>query len=84
VTTLLDAIHRAVVKAFHVPVRDRYQIYQAHPKGFMVMQDTGLNLSRTDQELAVGCETSLCISNQNQKEKQWQTKRQLRPKKNHE
>ncbi len=43
VTTLLDAVHRAVVKAFHVPVRDRYQVYQAHPKGFLVIQDTGLN-----------------------------------------
>ena len=49
VTSLLDAIHRAVVKAFHVPVRDRYQVYQAHPKGFMVIQDTGLNISRTEQ-----------------------------------
>jgi hypothetical protein len=49
VTTLLDAVHRAVVKAFHVPVRDRYQVYQAHPKGFLVIQDTGLNISRTDK-----------------------------------
>lgn len=53
VAALLDAIHRAVVKAFHVPVRDRYQIYQAHPKGFMVIQDTGLNISRTDKALII-------------------------------
>src|ERR1700683_555352 len=53
VTALLEAIHRAVVKAFHVPVRDRYQIYQAHPKGFLVIQDTGLNISRTDQALII-------------------------------
>jgi phenylpyruvate tautomerase PptA (4-oxalocrotonate tautomerase family) len=53
VTTLLDAVHRAVVKAFHVPVRDRYQVYQAHPKGFLVIQDTGLNISRTDKALIV-------------------------------
>ncbi len=53
VTALLDAVHRAVVKAFHVPVRDRYQVYQAHPKGFMVIQDTGLNISRTDKALII-------------------------------
>jgi phenylpyruvate tautomerase PptA (4-oxalocrotonate tautomerase family) len=53
VAALLDAIHRAVVNAFHVPVRDRYQIYQAHPKGFMVVQDTGLNISRTDKALII-------------------------------
>jgi phenylpyruvate tautomerase PptA (4-oxalocrotonate tautomerase family) len=53
VTTLLDAVHRAVVKAFHVPVRDRYQIYQAHPKGFLIIQDTGLNIPRTDKALII-------------------------------
>ncbi len=53
VTTLLDAVHRAVVKAFHVPVRDRYQIYQAHPRGFLVIQDTGLNIPRTDKALII-------------------------------
>jgi hypothetical protein len=52
-SSLLDAVHRAVVKAFHVPLRDRYQIYQAHPKGFMVIQDTGLNISRTDKALII-------------------------------
>ena len=53
VTALLDAVHRAAVKALHVPARDRYQIYQAHPKGFMVIQDTGLNIPRTDKALII-------------------------------
>jgi phenylpyruvate tautomerase PptA (4-oxalocrotonate tautomerase family) len=53
VTALLDAVHRAVVKAFHVPVRDRYQVYQAHPKGFLIIQDTGLNIPRTDKALII-------------------------------
>jgi len=44
---------QGVVKAFHVPVRDRYQVYQAHPKGFLVIQDTGLNISRTDKALII-------------------------------
>jgi phenylpyruvate tautomerase PptA (4-oxalocrotonate tautomerase family) len=53
VTALLDAVYRAVVKAIHVPVRDRYQVYQAHPKGFLVIQDTGLNITRSDKALIV-------------------------------
>src|SRR5271170_3215064 len=53
VTALLDAVHRAVVKAFHVPLRDRYQIYQAHPKGFLVIQDTGLGITRTNKAVIV-------------------------------
>jgi phenylpyruvate tautomerase PptA (4-oxalocrotonate tautomerase family) len=53
VSTLLDAVHRAVVKAFHVPLRDRYQIYRAHAKGFMVIQDTGLGIARTDKAIVV-------------------------------
>ena len=52
-TTLLNAVHRAVVKAFHVSVRDRYQVYQAHPKGFLVIRDTGLNISQTDKALII-------------------------------
>lgn len=28
---LLDAAHRALLTAFHVPPRDRYQIYHEHP-----------------------------------------------------
>src|SRR5271163_2649640 len=53
VTAVLDAVRRAVVKAFHVPVRDRYQIYQAHPQGFLIIQDTGLNIPRTDKALII-------------------------------
>ena len=53
VASLLDAVHTAVVRAFHVPVRDRYQVYQAHPKGFLIIQDTGLNISRTDKVLLI-------------------------------
>jgi phenylpyruvate tautomerase PptA (4-oxalocrotonate tautomerase family) len=53
VASLLDAVHTAVVRAFHVPVRDRYQVYQAHPKGFLLIQDTGLNIPRTDKVLLI-------------------------------
>jgi phenylpyruvate tautomerase PptA (4-oxalocrotonate tautomerase family) len=48
VKALLDAAHRAVVSAFGVPQRDRYQIYQAHPKAYVIVEDTGLGIARTD------------------------------------
>lgn len=49
VKALLDAVHRAVVKAFYVRDRDRYQIYQGHSKAHFVVQDTGLGIVRTDK-----------------------------------
>lgn len=50
---LLDQIHRAVVEAFAVPERDRYQIVQSHAPGAVVLQDTGLGFERTDQAVVV-------------------------------
>jgi hypothetical protein len=32
--TLLHAAHRAVIAAFGVPIRDRYQIVQEHPRAY--------------------------------------------------
>src|SRR5258708_21330075 len=45
---LLDASHRAVVKALGVPERDRYQIVYQHPAHEFVVQDTGLGFKRSD------------------------------------
>ena len=42
VKTLLDAAHRAMLAAFEVPERDRYQIVQEHKPGHMIVEDTGL------------------------------------------
>jgi phenylpyruvate tautomerase PptA (4-oxalocrotonate tautomerase family) len=47
VKNLLDAIHRAVLSAFGVPRRDRYQLYQEHSESNFIVQDTGLNIERT-------------------------------------
>jgi phenylpyruvate tautomerase PptA (4-oxalocrotonate tautomerase family) len=44
---LLDAAHRAMLSAFHVPESDRYQIYQEHPPSHFVAEDTGLGIKRT-------------------------------------
>lgn len=48
IKTLLDATHRAILAAFGVPLRDRYQFYQAHRRAHVVIQDTGLGIARTD------------------------------------
>lgn len=47
--TLLDALHRAMLAAFKVPERDRYQIVHEHDPATMIMEDTGLDIPRTEK-----------------------------------
>lgn len=47
--TLLDAAHRAMLAAFGVPERDRYQIVHEHNPSRLVVEDTGLGIPRTDK-----------------------------------
>ena len=47
--TLLDAAHEAMVEAFNVPVRDRYQIVHEHKRSRLIVEDTGLGIPRTDK-----------------------------------
>ncbi|WP_380180057.1 tautomerase family protein [Kalamiella sp. sgz302252] len=56
--TLLDAAHRAVLAAFKVPARDRYQIVHENKSYQMVFEDTGLGLTRTDNLVMVRVFTS--------------------------
>ena len=51
--TLLHAAHRAVIAAFGVPIRDRYQIVQEHPRAHMIIEDTGLGLERSNKLVVV-------------------------------
>ena len=53
VQRLLDAAHRALLTAFKVPPRDRYQIYHEHPSPYLVVQDTGLGIERTREVVVV-------------------------------
>lgn len=46
---LLDALHGAMLAAFKVPVRDRYQIVHEHKASRMIMEDTGLDIPRTEK-----------------------------------
>lgn len=47
--TLLDALHRAMLAAFKVPERDRYQVVHEHKPTHLIMQDTGLDIPRTEK-----------------------------------
>ncbi len=44
---LLDVCHHAMVEAFAVPERDRYQIVYQHSPEEMIIEDTGLGYPRT-------------------------------------
>lgn len=46
---LLDAVHRAMLAAFKVPERDRYQVVNEHAPSRMIMEDTGLDIPRTEK-----------------------------------
>jgi phenylpyruvate tautomerase PptA (4-oxalocrotonate tautomerase family) len=50
---LLDAIHSAMLAAFKVPERDRYQIVHQHPAAEMKIEDTGLGIPRTERIVMV-------------------------------
>jgi hypothetical protein len=47
IKTLLDAVHRTVLAAFKVPMRDRYQSVCEHPPSHFIVEDTGLGITRT-------------------------------------
>jgi hypothetical protein len=47
IRTLSDAVHEAVVEAFEVPPRDRYQVVSEHDSSQLIVQDSGLGIPRT-------------------------------------
>jgi len=49
IKALTDAVHRAMLAAFKVPERDRYQIVQEHKATHFIAQDTGLGIPRTEK-----------------------------------
>ena len=58
IKTLLDAAHRAVVQAFKVPERDRYQIVHENKAHHIIIEDTGLGLTRSREVVVVRVYTS--------------------------
>ena len=57
IASLLDASHRALVSAFGIPERDRYQVVHEHRRANVVFQDTGLAIPRTDRVVLVSITT---------------------------
>jgi phenylpyruvate tautomerase PptA (4-oxalocrotonate tautomerase family) len=53
IKALLDAVHRAVLGAFNVPERDRYQIVAEHKPSHMIVDDTGLGIGRTKKAVVI-------------------------------
>jgi phenylpyruvate tautomerase PptA (4-oxalocrotonate tautomerase family) len=53
VQALLDTVHDAVVEAFGVPPRDRYQVVHTHPGHEIVAWDTGLGIDRSPRQVVV-------------------------------
>jgi phenylpyruvate tautomerase PptA (4-oxalocrotonate tautomerase family) len=53
IKALLDAVHRAVLGAFNVPERDRYQIVTEHRASHMIVEDTGLGIRRTQKAVVI-------------------------------
>jgi phenylpyruvate tautomerase PptA (4-oxalocrotonate tautomerase family) len=44
IKAVLNAAHSALVAAFQIPERDRYQVIQEHPPSRLVVEDTGLGI----------------------------------------
>jgi len=53
VKSLLDAAHEAMLEAFDVPRRDRYQLVTEYKPSRMIVEDTGLDIPRTDKVVLV-------------------------------
>ena len=51
--TMLDAAHRAMLAAFKVPERDRYQIVNEYKPSRMIVEDRGLGIPHTDKVVVV-------------------------------
>jgi 4-oxalocrotonate tautomerase len=50
---LLDSAHAAVVEAFGVPERDRYQVVNVHSADEIVALDTGLGFERSERLVVI-------------------------------
>lgn len=53
IEAFLDVAHGAMVRSFHVPERDRYQVVTEHEKSHMKALDTGLGIPRSDKFVLV-------------------------------
>ncbi|MBY0182460.1 tautomerase family protein [Bacillus subtilis] len=64
---LLDIAHQAMVEAFGVPERDRYQIVHQHPANELIIQDTGLGFQRTKDMVIISMTSKARTESQKEK-----------------
>ncbi|GAA1926669.1 tautomerase family protein [Nocardioides lentus] len=50
---LADVVQECMTDVFAAPDRDRYQVVTEHPPGRIILEDTGLGLERTSQQVVV-------------------------------
>ena len=53
IQAISNAVHRAMLAAFQVPERDRYQIITEFKPSRLVMEDTGLDIPRTNNRIMI-------------------------------
>jgi phenylpyruvate tautomerase PptA (4-oxalocrotonate tautomerase family) len=53
VKQLADAVQDVIIDAFAAPERDRYQIIHEHAPGRLIVEDTGLGITRTEAVVVV-------------------------------
>ena len=46
-------MHRAIVSAFEVPLRQPYQVYEEHSESNFIVEDTGLEITRTRDVIVI-------------------------------
>jgi hypothetical protein len=51
VRTILDVTHEVLIETLKVPKRDRYQVVHEHKRSRIVVEDTGLGFTRSDNVL---------------------------------
>ncbi|BCE07630.1 tautomerase family protein [Bacillus paralicheniformis] len=64
---LLDTVHDAMVEAFNVPEKDRYQIVHQHPANELIIQDTGLGLNRSKDLVVISITSKTRTESQKEK-----------------
>ncbi|MFC1287002.1 tautomerase family protein [Bacillus paralicheniformis] len=64
---LLDTAHDAMVEAFNVPEKDRYQIVHQHSANELIIQDTGLGLNRSKDLVVISITSKTRTESQKQK-----------------
>jgi hypothetical protein len=53
ILALCDALHAGMLEAFEVPDRDRYQIVHEHDAHTLIVQDTGLDIPRSEDVVVI-------------------------------